>query len=42
LALARALGLPLWSNDHDLAGHGINCYPTAEILARLDELDQPQ
>jgi predicted nucleic acid-binding protein len=36
LALARAPGLPIWSNDHDLAGHGIDCLPTAKILARLD------
>lgn len=32
LALARALGLPLWSNDRDLVGHGVECYPTARLL----------
>jgi predicted nucleic acid-binding protein len=35
LALARRLGLPLWSNDLDLAGHGVACYPTARLLAVL-------
>ena len=37
LALARRLGIPLWSNDLDLADRGVDCYPTArllEILAR--------
>ncbi len=32
LALARALGLPLWSNDRDLRGHGVVCHTTAELL----------
>ena len=35
LALARRLGLPLWSNDRDLAGHGVECYPTARLLELL-------
>jgi predicted nucleic acid-binding protein len=36
LALAAALGLPLWSNDNDLAGHGVARHTTAELLAMLD------
>ncbi len=36
LALARALGLALWSNDRDLEGHGLACYPTAVLLALLE------
>jgi putative transposase len=36
LALARALGLPLWSNDRDLWGHGVECYPTARLLQELE------
>jgi len=35
LALAKALRLPLWSNDSDLKGHGIVCYTTAVLLKRL-------
>lgn len=35
LALARALGLPLWSNDRDLANRGVRCYPTARLLCLL-------
>ena len=35
LALARKLGVPLWSNDRDLAGLGVECYPTARLLAAL-------
>jgi len=35
LALARALQLPLWSNDSDLKGHGVDCYTTAVFLKRL-------
>jgi len=35
LALARALGLPLWTNDHDLEGHGVECIPTARLLKEL-------
>jgi len=35
LALARALRLPLWSNDSDLKGHGLDCYTTAVLLKRL-------
>jgi predicted nucleic acid-binding protein len=36
LALARALGLPLWTNDHDLEGHGVECFPTARLLKELE------
>ena len=36
LALARALGLPLWSNDRDLDGHGVECFPTARLLKELE------
>jgi len=35
LALARALHLPLWSNDRDLKKPGRPCYPTAVLLQRL-------
>jgi hypothetical protein len=36
LALARALNLPLWSNDRDLEGHGVECWPTARLLKALE------
>jgi predicted nucleic acid-binding protein len=36
LALARALALPLWTNDRDLAGHGVDCFPTAKLLRELE------
>ncbi len=36
LALGAILGLPLWSNDRDLQGHGIKGYPTAQLLRELD------
>ena len=35
LALARTLALPLWSNDRDLRGQGVECYPTARLLRLL-------
>ncbi len=35
LALARHLGLPLWSNDRDFEGLGLDCYPTSKLLAIL-------
>ncbi len=38
LALARALALPLWTNDRDLAGHGVDCLPTARLLKQLEGL----
>ena len=34
LALARALALPLWTNDRDLGGHGVECIPTAKLLRK--------
>ena len=37
LALARALTLPLWSNDRDLRGLGVECYSTARLLRLLAE-----
>lgn len=37
LALARTLTLPLWSNDRDLRGLGVECYPTARLLRLLAE-----
>ena len=36
LALARSLGLPLWTNDRDLEGQGVECYSTARLLKALD------
>lgn len=39
LALARHLGLPLWSNDRDLGdlpGAGVEVFPTARLLAQLE------
>jgi predicted nucleic acid-binding protein len=37
LALARALKLPLWSNDRDLQNLGVECFPTARLLKILSE-----
>lgn len=37
LALARALTVPLWSNDRDLRGFEVDCYPTARLLRLLAE-----
>ena len=37
LALALTLDLPLWSNDRDLQGHGLDCLTTAELLKRLGD-----
>lgn len=42
LALARTLGLPLWSNDRDLQNLGVPCYPTALLLKILSEAASPQ
>lgn len=36
LALARALGCPLWSNDRHLSRLGIPCYTTARLLKVLE------
>ncbi len=38
LALARALDLPLWSNDRDLRGRGVECFTTAELLKQAETL----
>jgi predicted nucleic acid-binding protein len=35
LALARRLNLPLWSNDRDFDGLGVECYPTGRLLTIL-------
>jgi len=37
LALARTLGLPLWSNDRDLQNLGVECFPTARLLKILSD-----
>ena len=37
LALARSLGVPLWSNDRHFDLIEIVCYPTAKLLALLDQ-----
>lgn len=39
LALAMELDLPLWTNDKDLSGHGVECLTTAVLISRLS---QPQ
>jgi predicted nucleic acid-binding protein len=36
LALAAALGLPIWTNDRDLEGHGVKTYTTAQLLRQLE------
>lgn len=36
LALARALGLPLWSNDHHLEKMGLPVFTTARLLRVLE------
>lgn len=35
LALAIQFGLPVWSNDDDFKGTGVNWYTTARLLAAL-------
>lgn len=37
LALARKLGLPLWSNDDDLRGREVDWYTTAALIRRLED-----
>jgi predicted nucleic acid-binding protein len=37
LALAIHLGLPVWSNDNDFEGTGIERYTTAELLRKLQD-----
>lgn len=41
LALARTLNLPLWSNDRDLQGFDVVCYPTARLLRLLEQQHTP-
>jgi predicted nucleic acid-binding protein len=36
LALAWALGLPLWSNDRDFEGQAVERYTTARLLHALE------
>ncbi len=40
LALATVLGLPLWTNDRDLEGHGVKTYTTAQLLRQLEGFEQ--
>ncbi|MDA2938623.1 type II toxin-antitoxin system Phd/YefM family antitoxin [Acidobacteria bacterium AH-259-A15] len=35
--LARSLNLPIWTNDGDLTGKNVTCYPTAQLLRILKE-----
>ena len=42
LALARSLALPIWSNDRDLSGMDVECYPTARLLRLLSEQKDSQ
>jgi len=35
LALALELKIPIWSNDGDFEGTGIEWYPTAQLLKKL-------
>ncbi len=35
LALALSQGIPLWSNDRDFEGLGVECYSTARLLKVL-------
>jgi predicted nucleic acid-binding protein len=42
LALARTLELPLWSNDRDLHGFDVVCYPTARLLRLLEQQRTPR
>ena len=35
LALALAWGIPVWSNDNDFEGTGIEWYTTAQLLKKL-------
>lgn len=40
LALALHLKLPLWSNDNDFEGTGVEWYTTAELLSKLRIFDR--
>lgn len=35
LALALSQRIPIWSNDRDFEGLGVDCYPTARLLKVL-------
>lgn len=35
LALARSLGLPIWTNDRDFQSVKVDCYSTARLLRAL-------
>ena len=35
VALALALGIPIWSNDRDFEAAGVRYYPTAQLLRLL-------
>lgn len=37
LALALALGAPVWTNDNDFEESGVDWYPTAKLLSLLFE-----
>ena len=37
LALAKSLGLPIWSNDRDLANVTVECFTTARLLRILQD-----
>ena len=41
LALARALAIPIWSNDRHLAKLDVPCYSTARLLRILDSQKAP-
>ena len=42
LALAKSQGLPIWSNDRDLAKVSVECFTTARLLRILkDQKDKP-
>ncbi len=36
LALSLDLGIPLWSNDGDFSGTGVEWYTTAQLLKKLE------
>ena len=37
LALAKSQGLPIWSNDRDLANVSVECFTTARLLRILQD-----
>jgi predicted nucleic acid-binding protein len=42
LALARTLGLPIWSNNRDLQGQDVARFTTAQLLASLVDPSPPR